>query len=211
MLSVPMREYFQASGWAEPAAPPPPPQPQPQPQTRGGMAPGGPGEADMRSVRTGSDFWAGGHETESSSMFTAELLQPQQQSSPAQAKSKQKQKQTWRERDRGRARNGKGRAYEEEEDEGSSDSDGTQIAGEGGGVRPALAAARARGGQGQGQASEVVDEVGAQDAFVAGMMWALTRRLLPGEPYTPSAANRDASVVDGDQKGRWRQIGRAHV
>ena len=50
---------------------------------------------------------------------------------------------------------------------------------------------------------EVVDEVGAQDAFVAGMMWALARRLLPGEPYTPSAARPGASG-EGDQRGRWR-------
>ncbi|KAH9840621.1 uncharacterized protein C8Q71DRAFT_701856 [Rhodofomes roseus] len=52
---------------------------------------------------------------------------------------------------------------------------------------------------------EIVDEVGAQDAFVAGMMYALSRRLLPGEPYTPSGANRGKDVgSDVREMGRWR-------
>ncbi|TFK51235.1 hypothetical protein OE88DRAFT_1659082 [Heliocybe sulcata] len=50
--------------------------------------------------------------------------------------------------------------------------------------------------QAQGNANnnvnaEVIDEVGAQDAFVAGMIYALSRRVLPGAPYTPSAVTRD--------------------
>ena len=53
--------------------------------------------------------------------------------------------------------------------------------------------------------SEIVDEVGAQDAFVAGMMFALTRRLLPGEPYTPSIVSRGKDVAsDVREMGRWR-------
>jgi len=53
----------------------------------------------------------------------------------------------------------------------------------------------------------VVDEVGAQEAFVAGMIWALSRRVLPGEPYVPSGTSappssaRSVSSLDG---GRWR-------
>ena len=73
-------------------------------------------------------------------------------------------------------------------------------------MRPALPLPlRAQQQQHQQQqgAGEGVDEVGAQDAFVAGMMWALARRLLPGEPYTPSAARPGASG-EGDQRGRWR-------
>ncbi|KZT30102.1 hypothetical protein NEOLEDRAFT_1144570 [Neolentinus lepideus HHB14362 ss-1] len=60
-------------------------------------------------------------------------------------------------------------------------------------------------GNGNDANAEVIDEVGAQDAFVAGMIYALSRRILPGAPYTPSAITRDGPVVDTkDEKGRWR-------
>ena len=198
VLSVPTREYFQSSGWAEPTVPDArnpahAAQMQHQQQRRDQE------ETDIRSVRTGSDFWAGGHETESSSMFTADLLRSPPPSRERDRKRKQK-------KTRAAPRRGGGGASS---DSDSDDSDGTQIAGEGGGGRrPGLPAATAagRGRGGQAQTSEIVDEVGAQDAFVAGMMWALTRRLLPGEPYTPSAVPRDAERggVEGEQKGRWR-------
>ncbi|TBU27203.1 hypothetical protein BD311DRAFT_697099 [Dichomitus squalens] len=147
VLSVPTKEYFQSSGWVEPAVPP-----LPSPLAAAQDARTRMNEADMHSVRTGSDFWAGGgHETESSSMFTADLLS----STPARR--------------------------------------GANV-----GVRLASPPTA--------KAGEAVDEVGAQDAFVAGMMWALSRRLLPGEPYTPSAVGSDAAVAgaEGDQRGRWR-------
>ncbi len=173
-------------------------------------------DLDVQSVRTGSDFWAGaGHETESSSMFTADILgfgsgsgsgsgssaarrlpsQEDIRNQRERAIQRQKQQQ------QGRAKNGKRAAFRRDEDEdSSSDSDGTQIAGHGGGVRPVLDAPR----RPPPPPSEIVDEVGAQDAFVAGMMWALSRRLLPGEPYTPSAKG-DVAAMDADsQKGRWR-------
>jgi hypothetical protein len=51
----------------------------------------------------------------------------------------------------------------------------------------------------------VVDEVGAQDAFVAGMIYALSRRIAPGSPYTPSAVGENANVRSMEvDKGRWR-------
>ncbi|KAI0808210.1 hypothetical protein C8Q74DRAFT_1313727 [Fomes fomentarius] len=203
VLSVPTREYFQSSGWVEPNVPP---IPSPATDSAARRSPAAHMEdLDVQSVRTGSDFWAGaGHETESSSMFTADLLgfgsgsgssssaarrlpsQEDIRNQRERAIQKQKQKQ------QGRAKNGKRAAFRRDEDEdSSSDSDGTQIAGHGAGRPPPAP-------------SEIVDEVGAQDAFVAGMMWALSRRLLPGEPYTPSAKG-DGTVVDADsQKGRWR-------
>ncbi|KAI0631707.1 hypothetical protein C8Q77DRAFT_1128403 [Trametes polyzona] len=203
VLSVPTREYFQSTGWIETSAPTPSPA-----DPRGG-APlsqsGRPNEADMQSVRTGSDFWAGaGNHTESSSTFTADLLT----SSPQRPGRGNGNTNAYDETPRGGnkqhgragARNGKRPAYKSRSPDGdgdSSDSDGTQIAGEGGGVRQRAQPAPPPA------ASEVVDEVGAQDAFVAGMMWALSRRLLPGEPYTPSAAARDG--VDAErERGRWR-------
>ncbi|KAF7327852.1 hypothetical protein MKEN_00365100 [Mycena kentingensis (nom. inval.)] len=51
--------------------------------------------------------------------------------------------------------------------------------------------------------ANVIDEVGAQDAFVAGMIYALSRRILPGAPYTPSAVTEDAAAAEAD-RGRWR-------
>lgn len=182
VLSVPTKEYIQSSGWVEPSAPPLP-------------APRRMGDADLQSVRTGSDFWAGaGNETESSSMFTADLLsssparRPNNQFSQSNNKSKKNGKRT--------ARRG------DDSSDSGTDSDGTQIAGRGGGGRPTMELSRPK----QPATSEVVDEVGAQDAFVAGMMWALSRRLLPGDPYTPSAVGSDATItgVDLDQRGRWR-------
>ena len=50
---------------------------------------------------------------------------------------------------------------------------------------------------------EVIDEVGAQDAFVAGMIYALSRNLVPGPPYSPFVPPNPAAASDKD-KGRWR-------
>jgi hypothetical protein len=48
-----------------------------------------------------------------------------------------------------------------------------------------------------------MDDVGVQDAFVAGMIYALSRRLAPGSPYTPSWTGEDASSAESE-RGRWR-------
>ncbi|KAJ7650229.1 hypothetical protein FB45DRAFT_779220 [Roridomyces roridus] len=50
----------------------------------------------------------------------------------------------------------------------------------------------------------IVDEVGAQDAFVAGMIYALSRRIAPGAPYTPSSGGDDAAASEARDAGRWR-------
>ncbi|KAI0704440.1 hypothetical protein C8T65DRAFT_654044 [Cerioporus squamosus] len=210
VLSVPTREYFQSSGWVEPNVPAmPPPVPMPDPVTARNA--GRTDDADLQSVRTGSDFYAGGgHETESSSMFTADLLgfgsgsgssSSHARRPPANEAAAHHHGNGPNQRQDRSKRNGKRAAFRDD-DGSSSDSDGTQIAGHGGGVRPQLDAPRR-----PPPSSEVLDEVGAQDAFVAGMMWALSRRLLPGEPYTPSAVGSDAAVAgaEGDtQRGKWR-------
>ncbi|RPD77074.1 hypothetical protein L226DRAFT_483399 [Lentinus tigrinus ALCF2SS1-7] len=210
VLSVPTREYFQSSGWVEPNVPPTAPVPDPAAMRNASRM----DDADLQSVRTGSDFWAGGgHDTESSSMFTADLLNfgpgsgSGSSSSPARRPPADEEIARYqrngpkKKQDRSR-RNEKRAAFRDEDDGSSSDSDGTQIAGHGGGFRPVLDAPRR-----PPPSNEVVDEVGAQDAFVAGMMWALSRRLLPGEPYTPSAVGSDATVAgaEGDiLRGKWR-------
>ncbi|KAI8976378.1 hypothetical protein BD414DRAFT_517269 [Trametes punicea] len=207
VLSVPTKEYFQSTGWIEPSTPSMVAEPSP-------MRVGGPpltanagrvDEGDMQSVRTGSDFWAGaGNHTESSSTYTADLLS----SSPQRPGRGPAQEETPRpsQHHQSRAKNGKRTAHRSPHRGGdSSDSDGTQIAGHSGGVRPVLDTPRTRS---RPTTSEVMDEVGAQDAFMAGMMWALSRRLLPGEPYTPSAVSSDgvagAAADVEKERGRWR-------
>ncbi|KAG1722575.1 hypothetical protein EDB19DRAFT_1859344 [Suillus lakei] len=44
------------------------------------------------------------------------------------------------------------------------------------------------------------DEEGAHSAFVAGMIWSLSRRILPGAPYTPVQAEEK----EVDVTARWR-------
>ncbi|KAG8997556.1 hypothetical protein FRB94_007611 [Tulasnella sp. JGI-2019a] len=54
---------------------------------------------------------------------------------------------------------------------------------------------------------DVIDESGADDAFVAGMIYALSRRVLPHPIYSPSLASTNLKGVDaGDdlERGRWR-------
>jgi hypothetical protein len=49
---------------------------------------------------------------------------------------------------------------------------------------------------------DVINEIGAQEAFIAGMIFSLTRKILPGEPYTPRSSPSGYSV--NDDKGKWR-------
>jgi hypothetical protein len=49
---------------------------------------------------------------------------------------------------------------------------------------------------------EVIDEIGSQEAFIAGMIFALTRKILPGEPYTPRLSGSGYPV--NEEKGKWR-------
>lgn len=49
---------------------------------------------------------------------------------------------------------------------------------------------------------DVIDEIGAQEAFIAGMIFALARQILPGEPYTPHSTTSGYSV--NEEKGKWR-------
>jgi len=49
---------------------------------------------------------------------------------------------------------------------------------------------------------DVIDEIGAQEAFVAGMIFALTRKILPGEPYTPRSSA--SGYPTKEEKGKWR-------
>ncbi|KAH8831312.1 Ribokinase-like protein [Flagelloscypha sp. PMI_526] len=50
---------------------------------------------------------------------------------------------------------------------------------------------------------DLVDEVGASDAFIAGMIYALTRSILPGSPYTPSNVAQEMPDIER-LGGKWR-------
>ena len=79
----------------------------------------------------------------------------------------------------------------EDEEEIDNDSQGTEVP---------------DGKDDEGQEGDgVIDEVGAQDAFVAGMIYALSRRITPGAPYTPSAAGEDVRTTSSSSEaGKWR-------
>jgi len=61
---------------------------------------------------------------------------------------------------------------------------------------------RASGFGDEDEEFEILDLSGTGEAFVAGMIYSLTRRLLPGLPYTPSYEDYVPSA--DEDKGRWR-------
>ncbi|KAJ3821888.1 hypothetical protein EV361DRAFT_793810 [Lentinula raphanica] len=190
-LSLPTKEYFQSSGWVE-ERPPPPRTTRPGPHEGNHLRPDSSLVSDdVRSVRTGSDFWAGARSNSpSSSAFTAgdnsgylEYLSTHASESSPNSSSKS--------RPRGGMSPTAGtttttRPLEHDEDEIDS-SQGTEVPEE-------------------DVDDGVVDEVGAQDAFVAGMIYALSRRILPGAPFTPSshAESEPGSALGDNDKSRWR-------
>ncbi|KAI5835946.1 hypothetical protein K523DRAFT_226838 [Schizophyllum commune Tattone D] len=69
-------------------------------------------------------------------------------------------------------------------DESDADSQGTAMPGE--------------------EGEDILDEAGAHDAFIAGMIYALTRRLMPGAPYSPASGDMTAKEAAEAERGRWR-------
>ncbi|KAJ4494967.1 hypothetical protein C8J55DRAFT_498048, partial [Lentinula edodes] len=198
-LSLPTKEYLQSSAWVEER---PPPQPRAarrgRPHEDNHLHPDTSLVSDdVRSVRTGSDFYAGARSNSpSSSAFTARdnsgvypdfLSAHTTVSEPLTSPNP---------KSRSRSRGGAGgmsqmsptaRRYGHDEDELDSSQGGTEVTDE-------------------DVDDGVVDEVGAQDAFVSGMIYALSRRILPGAPFTPSShgeADPSASLGEND-KNRWR-------
>ncbi|KZV67398.1 hypothetical protein PENSPDRAFT_654136 [Peniophora sp. CONT] len=54
----------------------------------------------------------------------------------------------------------------------------------------------------QPKKTEAVDDVGAQDAFVAGMVYVFSRRLVPAAPYAPGLASH--TPPNSQDGGRWK-------
>ena len=97
------------------------------------------------------------------------------------------------------------------DNDSGDDSDGTEIAGgsSNDGLR-AQGGGGAAGGHGQPAAAKNqqqaakmrADDVGAQDAFIAGMIYALSRRLMPGTPYVPGLMG--VTEPQRPEGGRWK-------
>lgn len=64
----------------------------------------------------------------------------------------------------------------------------------------------ARSAREESKKEEKRDELAAQDAFIAGMIYSLGQRILPGSPFTPSAASYAAAYSSTGEldRGRWR-------
>lgn len=142
------------------------------------------GSKDAQSVRSGSGFWADGRsQTPSSSAFFSDrslgVLEAGNDSGIGHALSPASKAGS---RPGGR---GEHRTTYHTEDDDDNDSQGTEVPG------------------GSNEDDGVIDEVGAQDAFVAGMIYALSRRIAPGSSYTPSWAGEDVSSPESE-RGRWR-------
>ncbi|EIN04196.1 hypothetical protein PUNSTDRAFT_76888 [Punctularia strigosozonata HHB-11173 SS5] len=176
LLSIPTREYFQSSGWVQST-------PQPTPGAhffstsrngaRDSMLSDGTGYG-MQSVRTGSEFYAGQHTPSSSMAFTASFFN----------------------RTSGTDESFGGHPHRDSyvEDDGGDDDDAaseqTEIAGD----RQAWRRRRE---------AEAVDDAGAQEAFIAGMIWALSRRLMP-RPVSPWSPIPTTGEPDDADISRWR-------
>ncbi|KAI0247349.1 hypothetical protein BJV78DRAFT_1246192 [Lactifluus subvellereus] len=137
----------------------------------------GSGAEETENVRTGSGFWAAGYDSShrSRAFSASQLLHL----TLLQA------------------------------DDSGDDSDGTEIVtgssndGSSAATRAAVVLTRGQQpSQQQQQQRQRTDDAGALDAFVAGMIYALSRRLLPGVPYMPGLAG--PVEVQRSEGGRWK-------
>ncbi|EGN99229.1 hypothetical protein SERLA73DRAFT_108623 [Serpula lacrymans var. lacrymans S7.3] len=187
LLSMPTREYFQSSGWVEERY-------AQKIIANGTKAPvgigRGPGLPDgVESVRSGSDFWADGGRgrTPESSGYNASTGGHNSNFSMSTSSAMAFSDLSSRMRSKSRV----GRRIPED---GEYDDDRSSQMTETG----------PRNQSGDDSAVEDFDEEGAQDAFVAGMIYALSRRLLPGPPYTPSSMSTDGNLDADRDRGRWK-------
>lgn len=204
LLSVPTREYFQSSGWVDDD---PPPDMRPLSTVSDGpaMSPTSAGPA-VGSVRSGSGFWAAGHRAgsgTSSSAFTAFSSGMSHSHGSGHGHSGLD------------SLGGPGEFGMMMHDVIPEDQVSHQVPNGLGlstrnGVGPhanGLPQRQASGLREELKKEEKRDELAAQDAFVAGMIYALGQRILPGSPFTPSAASYAHAYMTAAgelDKGRWR-------
>ena len=177
VLSLPTKEYFQSSEWVEDKPPPPS-------RTAGPEKSHGANVTEVQSVRSGSEFWADGRSrTPSSRAFTGRGSHYLSEAGDESEKGRKPYMRIVSHPHQGRRANES--QYTTEDDD--NDSQGTETP-EGG----------------QDADADSVDEVGAQDAFIAGMIYSLSRRICPGSPYTPSWTGEDPNGSTDSGRGRWR-------
>lgn len=168
-----------------------------------GVPPGSP--QAVGSVRSGSGFWAAGHRSgsgTSSSAFTAfssGMSHSQHGSGGDHSGSGSGIRDSYGEYGSGMMSDiPEGRVMDPLED-ADHDSQGTATENGNNGGR--------ENGQDKKKRKEHRDEISAQDAFIAGMIYSLGQRILPGAPYTPSATPYaqvyGSSNLDLD-RGRWK-------
>ncbi len=231
-LSVPTREYFQSSGWTGPSTPVVATSSSSSISPSCNTTPSAMrhhhhllhqhnhhnhvrnGVEEAQSVRSGSGFWAAGHDSsQGSSAFSASQLRQLSGRSGLSASA---------------CASG---SAEPHADDSGDDSDGTEIAAGSsndgsrvahGGSSSAQQAGQPQqqqqGQQGQGQQlplqqqqqqtqqqtqTQRAEDVGAHDAFIAGMIYALSRRLLPGAPYAPGLSGA-TEAQQRSEGGRWK-------
>ncbi|KAF4614275.1 hypothetical protein D9613_007812 [Agrocybe pediades] len=181
VLSLPTREYLQSSGWVEDRAMVAPMQNMDKIYSRNVQSI--PVVDDIHSVRSGSGFWADGRSrTPSSNNFTVSGSHYMSETGDeSNYRPYQQYERIRTHRDQGQ-RAYAGSYYTAGDDDNFSQQTETP---------------QTSGG--------VIDEMGAQDAFVAGMIFALSRRLCPGLPYTPAWSGDNLSDMGGDDsRGKWK-------
>lgn len=138
-----------------------------------------PGHApEARSVRSGSEFWADGRSrTPSSQAFTSQYMGDTSYEESEKGHS-YKGKRT-------RTRHGFGDSGDYTMEDDDNDSEGTETPGE------------------RYPDGSMIDDVGAQDAFIAGMIYALSRRICPGLPYTPAWSGEEVNGT-APESFKWR-------
>ena len=177
VLSLPTKEYFQSSEWVEDKPPP-------SRRSGPGESRGGANVTEVQSVRSGSEFWADGRSrTPSSRAFTARGSHYLSDGGDESEKGRKSFMRILSDTHQGRGTIES--QYTTEDDD--NDSQGTETP-----------------GGGQDADTDAVDEVGAQDAFIAGMIYSLSRRICPGSPYTPSWTGEAANGSSEIERGRWR-------
>ena len=132
--------------------------------------------AGVGSVRSGSGFWAAGHRAGSGTSSSAFTAFSAAQSS---------------------------QLRDSYIDSGLSDSPRVRA----GGADPDRESQLTEmGAKNQEESLEAYDEAAAQDAFMAGMIFTLGQRILPGYPYSPATSHTMQNTATGadSDKGKWR-------
>ncbi|KIM62679.1 hypothetical protein SCLCIDRAFT_1214777 [Scleroderma citrinum Foug A] len=192
LLSLPTREYLQSSGWS-----PPPRSPSPHGHTYSNStatsANGTQNWDGVESVRSGSEFWASAQAGNISLASGDSAYTDHGDNSKGRDGGYRSHR---------HSRSGESFHPFDDGDVGDEGDDGDEQ-GEDGRHTPQP---RKRETVAQ---QDGLDEEGAHCAFVAGMIWALSRRLLPGPPYAPGChtngngeARKDGGT--GDLGVRWR-------